>query len=159
MKTYLVRKLKIMQVKINNFSKNHPILLLGSSGSLGQSFSFYFPHLEFLKPNRNELDLADFLSVKEYFDKFRPNVVINCVGYTDVNGAEKNHQLAYKTNVVIPNVLSEVCSIYKIPLIHFSTDYVFDGASKSLYTEEDIKNPLNVYGESKLQGERAIQEI
>lgn len=138
------------------------IILLGSNGQLGKSI---FETLSLSKNNyilrtfsKNNLNINNLHMVKEKFEEFLPDIVINCAAYTNVDQAEINRDLAYETNFLAVENIAKICNILNIIFVHFSTDYVFDGKTNKCYTEENTVNPLNVYGRSKLAGEEAIQK-
>lgn len=133
------------------------ILLLGSNGQLGQELHRVLPLLGALKAcGRNEVDLTDSGSIAAAIDVFQPDVIVNAAAYTAVDKAESERELAFKVNATAVAVLAEEAAKRNIWLIHYSTDYVFDGSSKHPYSETDQPRPINVYGESKLAGEKAI---
>jgi len=105
-----------------------------------------------------ELDITDRASVNTALDRERPDVVVNCAAYTAVDRAETDHELAMKVNGDGPGVLARACSQYNIPLIHISTDFIFDGSLRRPYNEDDTPNPLSVYGATKLAGEEAVRQ-
>ena len=94
-----------------------------------------------------------------YFSNHKFDYCINCAAYTAVDLAEEQSDLAYAVNAEGPKKLAEVCQKHQVTLIHISTDFVFDGKKRTPYLETDVPNPLGVYGTSKLQGERNIQEV
>ena len=102
-------------------------------------------------------DITNTRKLKILFEELTPDIVINCAAYTAVDDAEKNQDLAMKINGRCTGKLAELCKTYKAVLIHFSTDYVFDGHKKT-WKESDKTSPLNIYGESKLLGEKLIAE-
>ena len=106
--------------------------------------------------NRLELDLADLNNIKPKVENIKPEIIINAAAYTDVDSAETNISLAHRINSKVPLLLAQLSKELESLLIHFSTDYVFDGKKKSAYLETDKLNPLNVYGDSKMEGEKAI---
>lgn len=130
-------------------------LIIGSSGMLGSDLCKVFP--DAVKLTHRDLDITNREQVIESILKIKPNVVINAAAYTNVNGCEDNQELAFQVNGSGPEYIAEACSIVEAKLVHFSTDYVFDG-SKEEYVESDIPNPINVYGHSKLLGEKKIIE-
>ena len=134
------------------------ILLIGKSGQLGFALNKKLSSLgEVIATNRRTLDLSNLSKLKSFIDKINPNIIINASAYTDVDKAEAEVELAYKINVEAPKVLAEKAKAFNIPLIHFSTDYVFDGLKKEPYLETDVPNPLSVYGKTKWEGEEAIR--
>ncbi|MBI5598569.1 MAG: dTDP-4-dehydrorhamnose reductase [Deltaproteobacteria bacterium] len=104
------------------------------------------------------LDITDLPAVKETLEGFSPGVVINCAAYNAVDRAEEERELAFSVNALGPANLARVCGKIGSRLVHFSTDFVFDGRKNSPYREEDGPNPLNVYGESKLEGELNVRK-
>jgi len=104
------------------------------------------------------LDITKESEVDKFFASFSPQVVINCAAYTAVDKAESDRDLAYLINTVAPGILSRASAKYGSMLIHISTDYVFEGKSWIPYTENDQINPQSVYGKTKAEGEKAIQE-
>ena len=146
------------------------ILVTGKNGQLGQSISKliniedkakYNPNSnEFIFVGRDELDLSNKSSIDNYFnnnDKF--DIIINCAAYTAVDKAEEEPDLANQVNHLAVKQLAEVAQTQQAKLIHISTDYVFDGESDKPYIETDETNPINVYGKTKLAGEKALQGI
>ena len=107
-------------------------------------------------PAHAALDLADAAALARVLDAARPDVVVNAAAYTAVDRAEGDRAAAMRVNAEAPGALARLCAERAIALVHFSTDYVFDGAKPTPYREDDPTAPLNVYGESKLAGERAI---
>jgi len=135
------------------------ILLTGSTGQVGwELHRSLIPLGEIIAPNRKQFDLANPESLRSKIQEWKPDIIINPAAYTAVDQAEDEAELAFTINAVAPKVLAEEASRLKIPLIHYSTDYVFDGKKETPYAEQDAPNPLNVYGESKLAGENAIQK-
>ena len=135
------------------------VLLLGKTGLLGGCFFDQFSGLigfELYAPNREELDLVDESLTAAYIMKVKPEVVINCTGYTAVDDAESNSDMAFMLNGDVPSHLVGLCKEIGATLIHFSTDYVFDGENEEGYLEDADCSPINVYGESKLKGEKAV---
>ena len=133
------------------------ILLLGSNGQLGYEatrtlfcygdlVAVDYPDIDFTKPDQ----------VIKFVNEVNPDLIYNAVAYTDVDKAEQEPEKAMMVNCHTPAEIAQYCKKYKVPFIHFSTDYVFDGQKNALYTEEDIPNPINIYGKSKIAGEQAI---
>jgi dTDP-4-dehydrorhamnose reductase len=133
------------------------ILLLGKTGLLGQSlFSALPKDHEVFAPTHAECDITKLETIKKIIDEQKPEVVINAVGYTQVDKAEHEKDLAYKLNSRgVLNIINCIKST-NIELVHFSTDYVFDGTKKVGYQESDKTNPLSVYGASKAEAEAEI---
>ncbi len=135
------------------------ILLTGGTGQVGYELQTTLKPLgNVWAPNRQEFDLSDPESLRAKIQAYQPNLIVNPAAYTAVDQAESEPELAHATNAEAPRIMAEEAHKLGIPLIHYSTDYVFDGAKTQPYTEEDEPNPLNVYGKTKLEGERAIQQ-
>jgi len=130
-------------------------LIIGASGMLGSDICKAFP--EAIRLTHKELDITNKDQVLESIRKIKPDVVLNAAAYTNVDGCEENQKLAVTVNGFGPGYIAEACSIIGAKLVHFSTDYVFDG-TKNEYEEHDFPNPINVYGYSKLLGENKIIE-
>ncbi len=134
------------------------ILVLGGSGQLGRALLPALADHEVLAPPRGRLDLLDAAGVAQALDAFRPHRVVNAAAWTDVDGAEDHPEAAAQANEIGPALLARATAERGIPLLHVSTDYVFDGAAERPYTEEAEPAPLQVYGRTKLAGERRVQE-
>ena len=135
------------------------IVLLGKNGQLGWEFQRTLPILgEVISLDREQLDLCDLDAVQKILSELKPSLIINASAYTDVDGAETEFDLAMKTNGLVPGVMAEISRKLRAVLIHYSTDYVFDGRKNASYTESDLPNPLNIYGKSKLAGEENIKQ-
>jgi len=136
------------------------ILLLGRFGQLGWELERTLaPIGEVTALDFPEIDLKHLKNLDEVVHLTRPDVIINATAYTAVDQAEKDPETAMAINADAPRRLAELAQEYKSALIHYSTDYVFDGDKGSPYIETDIPNPLSMYGKSKLAGEQAIEEI
>jgi dTDP-4-dehydrorhamnose reductase len=144
------------------------ILVAGKNGQLGKSINKIvnttngdnLPSNEFIFVGREELDLSNNNSIINYFDNHNKfDIIINCAAYTAVDKAEKEQELANQVNHLAIKQLAGIVKEQKAKLIHISTDYVFDGESNKPYKETDETNPINVYGKTKLAGEKALQEI
>ena len=134
------------------------ILLTGKGGQVGWELErALVPLGEVIAFDRAGLDLADPDRIRSALREFKPGVVINAAAYTAVDRAESEPEAAFAINARAPGVLAGEAARLGALLIHYSTDYVFDGAKAEPCTEDDIPNPLNVYGASKLEGERAIR--
>jgi dTDP-4-dehydrorhamnose reductase len=130
-------------------------LIIGANGMLGSDLCKVFP--ESVMITHKELDITNRDQVMETIQKIKPTFVLNAAAYTNVDDCEENQELAFQVNGYGPGHIAEACSIVGAGLVHFSTDYIFDGTKKS-YIESDIPNPINVYGHSKLIGENKIIE-
>jgi dTDP-4-dehydrorhamnose reductase len=133
------------------------ILVLGGSGQIGWELQRLLPPLgEVLAPTRAELDLLDLRAAREAVGRIGPGVIVNSAAYTDVDRAESEPELARRLNAELPAGLAEEARQAGALLIHYSSDYVFDGSKGRPYVEEDSPNPLSVYGATKLEGDEAI---
>ena len=137
------------------------ILVFGAGGQLGselmgraapKDISFHFVR-------RADAYIDDPAAVRRAMQLARPQLVLNAAAYTNVDQAEVERDQAFRANGEGPKVLAQACIEKRIPLIHISTDYVFDGSKPSAYTETDPVAPINVYGQSKLAGETAVREL
>ena len=135
------------------------VLITGGNGQLGQSFRYWsseFKDFKFSFKDLPELDLTKSSQIKNYLEKNNINYVINCAAYTYVDKAEKETKKAEELNVGAVGMLCKFAKKYKFRLIHFSTDYVFDGTKNKPYKETEIHSPINVYGITKARGESLI---
>jgi dTDP-4-dehydrorhamnose reductase len=128
------------------------IAVLGAAGQLGSAFVRELGE-DCLPITRAELDLTDLDSIGPWMDAARPDLVINCAAYTDVDAAEGDAESARAVNTLAVGTLAEATARRRIGLVTFSTDYVFDGEKQTGYVESDRPNPINVYGLTKLEGE------
>jgi len=128
-------------------------ILFGAGGMLGYALREVFPGALFL--TRKEMDLTDAVAVREVICRHQPATVINAAAYTDVDGCEDNRDRAFAVNGRAPGIIAAASFEIGATFVHFSTDYVFDGTSLE-YREDDRPNPVNVYGQSKLEGETAV---
>lgn len=135
-----------------------PILLLGASGQLGHELRHTLAPLgPLVCPTRDELDLTARSSVRSTIRTLRPSLIVNAAAYTAVDRAETERDRAWLLNAEVPATLAEEAHRCGARLIHYSTDYVFDGTNDIPYTEQEAPAPLNVYGASKWAGEQGIQ--
>ncbi|MGD9044048.1 MAG: dTDP-4-dehydrorhamnose reductase [Desulfobacterales bacterium] len=137
------------------------MLITGANGQLGrelvrQAKAF---NIEFLAPRRQDLDITRPNQVKTALAETAPSVVVNAAGYTNVDTAEKEVDLAFEVNKIAPGFLARCCADRTIALIHISSDYVFDGSKGKPYHESDPIAPLGIYGQSKAQGEVAVRSV
>lgn len=141
-------------------SSDLKILIIGTGGRLGAALvrEFRGRH-DVADLNRAQLDLSDLDVVEKKLRATKFDVLINAAGFTNVDACESERDLAFLVNAEAPSVLAEICSAKDAKLIHFSTDYVFDGEQRSPYTEEDEANPISFYGESKLAGEKNVLAV
>jgi len=137
------------------------ILIFGASGQLGHELirQSQLSQQTFHAPARNQFDITQISQVEEAFDKFCPAIAINAAAYTDVDTAESEAERAFDTNKTGAENLACNCARRQIPLIHVSTDYVFDGSKGAPYVETDPIAPLGVYGRSKAEGEDKIRAV
>lgn len=138
------------------------VLVTGGSGQLGQSLQFVadkYPQIQFHFLSSSELNIADKENCVNIFSELKPDYCINAAAYTAVDKAESEPEKAYLINVTGAKNLAETCKDFGATLIHISTDFVFDGNGSKPYTEKDPPNPTGVYGQTKLDGEKAIQSI
>ena len=139
--------------------KNMRILITGKDGQVGREFlRLYRQQREVVFVGRDECDLSSESAIRELIGRIRPAVIINTAAYTAVDLAEKERDLCFAINAGAPRVLAQEASRLDALLIHYSTDYVFNGAKPEPYVETDAIGPLGVYGESKQAGEAAIEE-
>ena len=133
------------------------VLILGAKGMLGGQLRKVF--INSLAWDREDIDVTDYEKLAEKIRILdpQPSVIINCVAFNDVDGAEEKKEIAFRLNSEVPGKLAGICKNLNIPLVHFSTNYVFDGL-KGEYSESDIPNPLSVYAQSKYEGELEIQK-
>jgi dTDP-4-dehydrorhamnose reductase len=135
------------------------ILITGINGQVGHALMHELTHHELIGLTRQDCDLTNSDQIRQVIDQHQPEMIINPAAYTKVDQAEDEPELAFKINRDAPKVMAEKAREYNIPLIHFSTDFVFDGEKKEAYVEDDPTHPLGVYGQSKCAGEEAIQEV
>lgn len=149
------------------------ILITGSNGQLGQEIigvikkgkseienvSERIKQSEIIELNSKELDITDINNIRLILLKEKPDVVINCAAYTDVDGCEYNEKIAFNVNALGARNLAIVSEEVNAKLIHISTDYVFSGDSLFPYKEYDLVNPLTVYGKTKLAGEEYVKQF
>jgi dTDP-4-dehydrorhamnose reductase len=141
------------------------ILVFGKDGQLGKAFKAVFDasklgeahHITYV--GRAECDLSNADAITALLDKLEPNVIFNAAAYTAVDKAEAEVDLAYAINAKAPEVMALYAKHRGATLLHYSTDYVFDGSKKASYLESDARNPLGAYGKSKAAGEEAIENV
>ena len=134
------------------------ILLTGKTGQIGSELLRLLPGLgEVTAPGRQDLNLLDSGNIRSVVRNLRPNLIVNAAAYTAVDAAETESKAAYAINADAPAILAEEASRAGAALVHYSTDYVFDGLKSAPYEETDAPGPINAYGKSKLAGEQAIQ--
>lgn len=134
------------------------ILLTGKRGQVGTELAVLLPRLgEVVALGHEQLDLSKPASIRRTIQELRPQLIVNAAAYTAVDQAEKDEAAARAVNAEAPTVMAEEAKKIGALLIHYSTDYVFDGSKASPYEEDDAKNPLSAYGRTKLAGEQGIQ--
>lgn len=134
------------------------VLLTGTTGQVGGALlPLLRERTDLVAPQRSEFDLSRPESLQDRLDQLRPDLIINPAAYTAVDRAEDEVELAMRVNAEAPAALARWAAHHNVPLIHFSTDYVFDGSGEIPWREENVCRPLSSYGRSKREGERAIQ--
>lgn len=138
-----------------------PILLTGGTGQVGQAVLRHAAArgLDICAPTRAQMDLTNAQSIADMVANRPWSAVINCAAYTAVDRAETDAALAEQVNAVAPAIFASETAKFDIPIIHVSTDYVFDGTKDAPYVEEDAVNPLGVYGRTKEMGESAVRQL
>ena len=145
------------------------ILVTGCNGQLGRAINVVYKeevesgavqliNTDFGIPDVTSLDITDIDAVRKIVEEEKPDVIINCAAYTNVNAAEENEDVAYKINAIGPKNLAVVSKEAGIKLVHISTDYVFDGTNTVPYVETDTPKPLGAYGRTKYAGEKFVTE-
>jgi dTDP-4-dehydrorhamnose reductase len=135
------------------------ILIIGQNGQVSRALQTRLAAMgELMVLGSNQLDMARTDHIRAPIDALRPDLIINAAAHTAVDQAESEAQRAFAINATAPGVLARAALELGVPLLHYSTDYVFDGRKPEPYTEDDAPNPLSVYGRSKLAGEEAIRE-
>ncbi len=133
-----------------------PVLIIGAKGQLGRALMEHCDHA--IGVGREELNLETLSYFPQEVAGIVPAAIINAAAYTAVDKAEEEEIKAHQVNAVAPALLANYCAGQRIPFVHFSTDYVFDGSGAARWHEEDITAPLNAYGRSKLAGEKRVAE-
>lgn len=139
------------------------IIVFGKYGQLGKALKVVFDkkteehhHIYFM--GRAQCDLANADAITELFNQIKPDLIINAAAYTAVDQAQTEIDLAYAINAKAPEIMAQYAILNGVTLLHFSTDYVFDGSKDGFYSEDDPRNPLGIYGKSKAAGEQAIEK-
>ena len=137
------------------------ILITGANGQLGYDFQRLFDEIkeEYIATDVNDLDITDIEKVREFVKNKNISLIINCAAYNNVDKAEDEPELCKKLNTYAPRDLAIIANEIRAEYITYSTDFVFDGKKKTPYIEEDIPNPLSVYGETKLEGEEEVFRV
>ena len=135
------------------------ILVIGRNGQVSRALQSRLAGMgELIVRGSDQLDLARPELIRSPIDALRPDLIINAAAHTAVDQAEHEPELAFAINATAPGILAQTAADLGVPLVHYSTDYVFDGHKPEPYTEDDAPNPLSVYGRSKLAGEEAIRQ-
>lgn len=135
------------------------IFITGANGQVGFELKNKLSALgEVIATDRETLDLTNPDAIRQFIDQIKPDIIINPAAYTAVDKAESEPDLAYQINTLAPEVLATMAAELDIPLVHFSTDYVFDGLKKEAYVETDLTNPQSIYGKTKCEGEEKIRK-
>ena len=139
------------------------ILVFGKDGQLGKAFKAIFTkrvegqqRIQYV--GRAECDLTHTDAITELLNQTKPDLIINAAAYTAVDKAETEIDLAFAINAKAPEIMAQYAVAHNATLLHYSTDYVFDGSKEGFYTEDDLRNPLGIYGKSKAAGEGAIEK-
>ncbi len=135
------------------------ILITGAGGQLGHALCDEYADENVLALKHADLDISETAAVRSVLKAEQPDLLINAAAYTDVDGAESHQDLAFRVNAEAVQEMAQLSRELDIPLLHFSTDYVFDGRKGTPYTEDDMPHPLSRYGISKLAGEKAIRDL
>ena len=135
------------------------LLVTGANGQLGREIARQGSEHELVLTDSDVLDITDAVAVRAYFRDVKPDAVIHCAAYTNVDGAESDADGAFRVNVVGAQNIAAGCLATGARMVYVSTDYVFDGQSQMPYRECDQTNPQSVYGSTKLQGEQIVKEI
>jgi len=136
------------------------IMLIGRNGQIGWELQRTLaPLAEVIALDQQQLDLYNPNQIREWVREIKPSLIINAAAYTAVDRAEEEPDKAMAVNGVAPGILAEEAKRIGAVIVHYSTDYVFDGTKTIPYTEQDEPNPLNAYGKTKLAGERALQAL
>lgn len=136
------------------------VLITGKNGQLARAFAKKLkkPEFEVGAPDEESLDITKAGAVRAAIDEYSPDVVLNCAAYNFVDDAERDFETAFRINATGVKNLATACAESKSLLVHYSSDYVFDGTKDAPYTEEDEPDPVNGYGKSKLAGEQLLKE-
>lgn len=137
------------------------VLVTGVAGQLGYDVikELNKRNIECLGIDKADVDLIDFKATEEFITNYKPDAVIHCAAYTAVDKAEDEQGLCYLINASATENIAKVCKRLDVKMIYISTDYVFDGTKEGFYEVDDEPNPINIYGKTKLEGEKAVQKI
>ena len=135
------------------------ILVTGVNGQVGHELMQALAPLgQVIALTREDLDLTQLRQIQAVLEQYQPTIIVNPAAYTAVDKAESDNETAYQVNQFAPQIMAEWAAKHDALLIHYSTDYVFDGTKESAYNESDLTNPQSVYGRSKYLGEQAIRQ-
>ncbi|HNX91874.1 MAG TPA: dTDP-4-dehydrorhamnose reductase [Candidatus Omnitrophota bacterium] len=139
---------------------NKKVLITGSSGQLAREFVRVLTEkkIDFIAPSEQDFDITDPEKIRKFIKEISPEVVINCAAYNLVDEAESKSDIAHAVNAKAPGDIASACAENGVFMVHYGSDYIFDGEKQDLYREADKPNPLNVYGKTKLEGEALVQE-
>jgi len=148
-------------MKTKSTSSPIRVLVLGATGQVARQLHLSCPADITLRcVTRGDVDLSDLdslaVKVEDLIQAFKPDFIVNAAAYTEVDKAESDVATAHAVNGIAPGIIAQVAAQSNVPMIHYSTDYVFDGNKPEPYVEKDSTGPLSVYGSSKLAGEKAI---
>lgn len=137
------------------------VLVTGVGGQLGYDVikELEKRNIDCIGADREEFDITDFKAARKFITENMPDAVIHCSAYTDVEKAEDEPELCYLVNAVGTKNIADICKEIDAKMIYISTDYVFDGTKDGYYEVDDNPNPINVYGKTKLAGEKVVQEV
>lgn len=137
------------------------VLVTGANGQLGYDVvkELKKQNIECYGSTRKDFDIIDFKTTENFITNYMPDAIIHCAAYTAVDKAEDEPELCYKVNYEATKNIVEICKEINAKLLYISTDYVFDGTKDGFYEVDDETNPINIYGKSKLLGEKAVQKI
>ena len=141
------------------------ILVFGKDGQLGKAFQrllegeYFSEHNQVHYIGRDQCDLVKPDAINDLLNQFKPDLIINAAAYTAVDKAESEANLAYAINAKAPELIALYAAAHGSTFLHYSTDYVFDGNKEGIYLEDDLRNPLGIYGQSKAAGEEAIESV
>lgn len=137
------------------------VLVTGANGQLGYDVvkELQYRNIECYGATRADFDLCDFAAAEKFITAYNPDVIIHCAAYTAVDKAEDEVELCRAVNAGGTENIAKICKTIDAKMLYISTDYVFDGAKDGCYEVNDIPNPINVYGQTKLEGEQAVQKI
>lgn len=137
------------------------VLVTGANGQLGYDVvkELQKQNIECYGAVRKDFDIVDFEATEKFITNYMPDAVIHCAAYTSVDKAEDEQGLCYLVNVSATENIAEICKKINAKMLYISTDYIFDGTKDGFYEVDDMPNPINVYGKTKLLGEQAVQKI